>query len=169
MSGAVGRLGGWRRRSVREPLVFFLLCLASAHILGQGQSGLVYLVEQALATEPSLMSATAELQAAEARYDQSRGGLLPQIRASANTGYNGRDYTTRPRSEDPWAGDPDTEDGQKAPSRSRAETERGRYNASGGEISLTLPVFRPALVIEKDNPPPWSSRPRVSWRRPGKS
>lgn len=151
MSGAVGRLGIWPRRGVRRPFVFFCLCLASAHAMGQGQSGLVYLVEQALASEPSLMSARAELQAAEARYDQSAGGLLPQIRASANTAYNGRNYTTLPQPEDPRAVDPGTEDEQKAPSRGRAqaEIERGRYNASGAEISLTLPVFRPAVIIEK--------------------
>lgn len=112
---------------------------------------LVSLVDSALASEPSLMSARSELSAAQARYDQSVGGLLPQVRASANTAYNGRNYTTLPQPEDPRAVDPGTEDEQKAPSRGRAqaETERGRYNASGAEISLTLPVFRPAAIIEK--------------------
>lgn len=151
MNCAVGRLGIWQRGGVRKPFVFFLLCLASAHVLGQGQSGLVHLVEQALASEPSLMSARAELQAAEARYDQSAGGLLPLIRASANTAYNGRNYTTLPQPEDPRSVDLGTEEEQKAPSRGRAqaETERGRYNAASAEISLTLPVFRPVAVIEK--------------------
>lgn len=112
---------------------------------------LVSLVNGALASEPSLMSARSELSAAQARYDQSVGGLLPQVRASANTAYNGRNYTTMPQPEDPRAVDPGTEDEQKAPSRGRAqaETERGRYNASGADISLTLPVFRPAAIIEK--------------------
>jgi outer membrane protein len=117
----------------------------------QGPVGLVQLVEQALASEPSLMAAKAELQAAEARLDQSVGGLLPQIRASANAAYNGRNYTTLPQPEDPRAVDPGTEDEQKAPSRGRAqaETERGRYNASGGEISMTLPLIRPAAWVDK--------------------
>lgn len=129
-------------------------CVSMAIGLGCASASaqdLVSLVNGALASEPSLMSARSELSAAQARYDQSIGGLLPQVRASANTAYNGRNYTTMPQPEDPRAVDLGTEDEQKAPSRGRAqaETERGRYNASGAEISLTLPVFRPAAIIEK--------------------
>ena len=67
---------------LRQTCVSMAIGLSCASASAQD---LVSLVNGALASEPSLMSARSELNAAQARYDQSVGGLLPQVRASANT------------------------------------------------------------------------------------
>lgn len=112
---------------------------------------LAELVEKALVSEPGVLSAKSDLTAAEARYDQRAGALWPQLEATLNTAYNRRSYTSQPQLEDPRSVDPGTVDAQKAPlsGRAQVETEDGRYNSSGGELVLRMPVIRPAVVFDK--------------------
>lgn len=133
--------------------VFFLAGLPSLEAWAQSSDvkSLTQLVDLALSSEPGVLSARSDLRAAEARYDQRAGALWPQVEATLNTAYNRRSYTSQPQPEDPRSVDPGTEDAQKAPMSGRAqvETEDGRYNSSGGELVLRMPVIRPAVVFDK--------------------
>jgi outer membrane protein len=133
-----------------------VLCLAGLPSLdawaqNADVKSLVQLVELALASEPGVLSSRSDLAAAEARYDQRAGALWPQVEANLNTAYNRRSYTSQPQPEDPRSVDPGTEDEQKAPlpGRAQVETEDGRYNSSGGELVLRMPLIRPAVVFDK--------------------
>ncbi len=137
------RRTGWRALTLAIALIF------TGHA-AQAQS-LQTLVEQALASEPGLLAAEADLAAAQARFDQRAGALWPQVEASLNTRYNDRQYTTRPQPEDPRSVDTSDEERQRAALSGRASaiTEHGRYNSSGGELELRMPIIRPGLVLQK--------------------
>lgn len=147
-----------RLRSTHRVLRFVsVFCLTGAPLLdvwgqGLGATSLPHLVERALSSEPSVLSARSDLAAAEARYDQRAGALWPQVEATLNTADNRRSYTSYPQPEDPRSVDPGAEDAQKASLRGRAQaqTEDGRYNSSGGELVLRMPVIRPAAVFDRN-------------------
>lgn len=77
-------------------------------------------------TDPSFLSAQANLSAARERSGQAFGALLPQLSATANTTANRRDYETRD-SLLPAADD--------------------RYNGNSGQLNLTQPLWRRANWI----------------------
>ena len=79
------------------------------------------LLELAISNEPTYLSAKAALQGANARTDQAKGGLLPQINVSINTSYNNRGYQTR---------------------GPRAQFTQDQYNSNSEQVNLTQPIWR---------------------------
>ena len=79
------------------------------------------LLELAISNEPTYLSAKAALQGANARTDQAKGGLLPQINVSINTNYNNRDYQTR---------------------GANAQRTQDQYNSNSQQVNLTQPIWR---------------------------
>lgn len=87
---------------------------------------LTELLERVRNSEPSLMSAQANVRASEARERQALGALLPQLSASGTTYLNRRLY--------------DTLDSSVA-------TEKDEYNNHSAQLNLTQPVWRYASLM----------------------
>lgn len=106
---------------MRRSLLNLLLILLCACLPLWAHAGaLAVLMQRAVETEPGLQAASADYHMAEARHDQARGSLLPQLTASASTSMNRREYETL---DSPF---PAQED---------------EFNAHSSQLNLTQPLW----------------------------
>lgn len=87
---------------------------------------LAELLDIARHSDPTYLTAKTAVQAAEARTDQARGALLPQLNASFSSNYNDREYLTRSE---------------------LAPEERDHYNSNSRQLNLTQPLWRTANYL----------------------
>lgn len=95
---------------------------------------LVELLDIARRSDPTYLTAQTAVRAAEARTDQAKGALLPQLNASLSSNYNDRDYQPRPNT---------------------TPEERDHYNGNSRQLNLTQPLWRTANYLS------WQQAQRV--------
>lgn len=84
------------------------------------------LLDIARRSDPTYLTAQTAVRAAEARTDQAKGALLPQLNASFSSNYNDREYLTRSE---------------------LAPEERDHYNSNSRQLNLTQPLWRTANYL----------------------
>lgn len=95
------------------------------------------LLVMAIDSDPAWRSANAGVKGAEARNDEARAGLLPQLNANASGNINNRTYDTR---------------------ESAIPTTRDHYKSSSAQVQLTQPLWKQA------NFEAWRQSRRVLWQ-----